>query len=59
MNGRKLGGMVERRGVSMHACMRSSFVRGRRFTAVAALTTDGIIAAGQVVEGSLRRAGCR
>jgi len=36
--------------------MRSVFVRGRRFTVVAVLTTDGIIA-GHVVEGSLHRDG--
>jgi transposase len=41
---------------SRRASMRGVFVRGRRVTAVAALTVDGIIA-GHIVEGSLRRKG--
>ncbi|KAH7921102.1 hypothetical protein BV22DRAFT_982634, partial [Leucogyrophana mollusca] len=41
---------------SRRASMRGVFVRGRRFTAVAALTIDGVIA-GHVTEGSLRRNG--
>jgi transposase len=41
---------------SCRACMRGPFVRGRRFTVVAALTLDGVVA-GHVVEGSLRRNG--
>ena len=40
---------------SHHASMKGVFVRGRRLTAVAALSMDGIVA-GHVVEGSLCRA---
>ena len=40
---------------SHRANMKGVFVRGRRLTAVAALSMDGIVA-GHVVEGSLRRA---
>jgi len=37
---------------SLHASMKGVFVRGRRLTAVAAMSIDGIIT-GHVVEGSL------
>jgi len=40
---------------SHRASMKGVFVRGRRLTAVAALSIDGIVA-GHVIEGSLRRA---
>jgi hypothetical protein len=41
---------------SQRASMRGVFVRGRRLTAVAALSMDGVIA-GHVIEGSMRRKG--
>jgi len=40
---------------SHRASMKGVFVRGRRLTAVAALSIDGIVA-GHIIEGSLRRA---
>ncbi|KIK39959.1 hypothetical protein CY34DRAFT_37177, partial [Suillus luteus UH-Slu-Lm8-n1] len=41
---------------SRYASMKGAFVRGRRFTVVAALTMDGVVA-GHVLEGSLHRNG--
>jgi hypothetical protein len=41
---------------SCRACMRGPFVHRRRFTVIAALTLDGVVA-GHVVDGSLRRNG--